>query len=575
KGYTALTNGAIDVWNTTSDLADAASKSAMTIAANGIDQSVSAIGDARDRLQERFGASATAAPTAEPTEAPTATPAPTPSPTPVPTPTPAPINDSGALPVYLPETTADPSTALGILQGMMLRDRSVIPMDFASEPEPVEEPTEAPTAEPTATPTTVPTATPTVAPTATPTTAPTATPTPTAKPTATPTTTPQPSAAPTASATTADNALAATATTVKPTEDAQAADAPTEAPTDEPTDAPTTTPTATPTQAPTPTPTVQPTAAPTPTIAPTATPTVEPTQAPTAEPTATPVPTPTATPVMITLAPTPEITPEPTLDPSLIIKPVGDATVYYFDASRAYHYAPNCVNMTNAHPHTLSEAIADGKRPCGNCGTPDASVLELVDPVWTDEAARFHMSNECDAFQGKWNLNTIEGAIADGYKPCPVCRADEYIAALGISAEPTPSPTPAPSPSPSPTIAAALLPKSAAEATVYYYDVSVSYHYASSCKNMPDGTQPHTLAEAVRSGKHSCGSCNTPDASILDAENVVWADDSGHYHLSDDCAAFTGIWTLVSLDDALEDGLRPCAVCGASEYTLAAGRSWN
>lgn len=117
-----------------------------------------------------------------------------------------------------------------------------------------------------------------------------------------------------------------------------------------------------------------------------------------------------------------------------------------------------------------------------------------------------------------------------------------------------------------------LMPKPAGEAVVYYNSNGVNYHMASSCKNM-GSAHAGTLADAVEKGLRRCKNCLTPDASILDAENVVWIDESGNFHLYDDCAEFNGKWSLMTLSDALAAGNVPCAACQAGLYMAACGEA--
>ena len=43
-------------------------------------------------------------------------------------------------------------------------------------------------------------------------------------------------------------------------------------------------------------------------------------------------------------------------------------------------------------------------------------------------------------------------------------------------------------------------------------------------------------------------------------------DDQHICHTSDECASFSGGWTLVPRDEALEAGYAGCPDCGADEY---------
>ena len=61
-----------------------------------------------------------------------------------------------------------------------------------------------------------------------------------------------------------------------------------------------------------------------------------------------------------------------------------------------------------------------------------------------------------------------------------------------------------------------------------------------------------------------CKNCQSPDASILDAEHVVWTDEAMVFHLSDECGRFSGMWSLKTLEDALSEGYEPCPDCFGS-----------
>ena len=139
---------------------------------------------------------------------------------------------------------------------------------------------------------------------------------------------------------------------------------------------------------------------------------VVPTPAPTAEPTPTPKPTPEPTPVVVS--------------PSTPLKSVGDMTVYYYDASRAYHVGPDCKGMSGAPAHTISQALAAGKRACGNCNPPSADLIGL--PVlWLDENGLCHTTNSCPAFSGNPRFIQRDEALAKGMTGCTGCGADEYL----------------------------------------------------------------------------------------------------------------------------------------------------
>lgn len=130
---------------------------------------------------------------------------------------------------------------------------------------------------------------------------------------------------------------------------------------------------------------------------------------------------------------------------------------------------------------------------------------------------------------------------------------------------PTEKPTAKPTVAPTPVVSVDLKPKPAGEATVYYKKGGKRYHMTENCsgmKNAPAGT----LADAVSANYKSCSSCKSPDPAILEAEDVVWADENNLFHLSDECTNFTGTWSLMTLADALENGYSPCTTCKAGLY---------
>ncbi len=131
------------------------------------------------------------------------------------------------------------------------------------------------------------------------------------------------------------------------------------------------------------------------------------------------------------------------------------------------------------------------------------------------------------------------------------------------TAEPTPTPTPEPTPTPVPDVPV----KAPGDATVYYNKEGKLYHMRSSCKKMTSA-KPHTLAEAVEAGKQKCNACGSPDAAVLEAKDVVWADEKKVFHTTDECAKFEGQWTLIALEDALKGEYTPCPECRADIYAI-------
>ena len=127
------------------------------------------------------------------------------------------------------------------------------------------------------------------------------------------------------------------------------------------------------------------------------------------------------------IVPKPTATPEPlVVHPATPLKDAGEAIVYYFDASKGYHLAPECKGMSGAPAHTLAEAIAAGKRACGNC-KPAAAELVGLPALWLDANGLCHTSDACASFKGQYSLIARDDALAQGLQGCSDCGADEYL----------------------------------------------------------------------------------------------------------------------------------------------------
>ncbi len=139
----------------------------------------------------------------------------------------------------------------------------------------------------------------------------------------------------------------------------------------------------------------------------------------------------------------------------------------------------------------------------------------------------------------------------------------------------SPKPTMVPSPSsvPGSTELLAIDPdttplptlKPVGDAIVYHTTSGKSYHMSESCIGM-SGAKPYTLAESVANGFGSCGNCFPPKPAILKQENVFWCDEENVFHTSDECSSFTGVWSLITLEDAMEQENIACTECGAAGY---------
>lgn len=334
-------------------------------------------------------------------------------------------------------------------------------------------------------------------------------------------------------------------------------------------------------------------------------------------------------PVADTEAPsgTPEPTPEPTPAPTMTlrVKPAAEARVYYNATGNYYHMQSSCLRMSGAAMHTLAEAVADGKSRCEECGTPDASILDVPYVAWVDKNNVYHTGDSCAKFEGLWTLISLNDAINGDYTACPACEAELYTALYAdaaaeaaamatpaptageeAAAEPSPtaeeentaepspavegentaepSPTaeegteatevpasteatmntPAPeagSPTPVPTL------KPVGEAIVYHSYNGRFYHRHETCVNMT-GSNPYKLSE-IGDGYRRCRTCDAPDIEMLGKE-CLWIDENSLCHTSDECANFAGEFNFILIDDAIEQGLTACPLCGADTFLVPA-----
>lgn len=271
---------------------------------------------------------------------------------------------------------------------------------------------------------------------------------------------------------------------------------------------------------------------------------------------------------------TPKVTTPPTATPivQVEVKNPGEAVVYFNQSGTCYHMAESCKNMNTAAQHTLAEAVAAGKIRCRTCGSPAGELLEAENVLWTDENQVLHTTDECTDFEGLWNLVSLDDGLAEGYTLCESCHADAFCLSAGIELPtPTPEPTLTPSPVPDPTatpeprtVTPSVTLKPAGEATVYHSSNGSYYHRFEVCKGM-SGSSTYTLAECVDGNYKRCRTCDAPLPELV-GEMCLWIDENQACHTSDSCSLFSGRYTLMLRDEALEKGMSGCIECGADEY---------
>ncbi len=118
------------------------------------------------------------------------------------------------------------------------------------------------------------------------------------------------------------------------------------------------------------------------------------------------------------------------------------------------------------------------------------------------------------------------------------------------------------------TLARTFTVKSAGEATVYYNDGSKYYHRSEQCGSMRTSTA-HRFEETRDKKYRQCSGCAAPAKNLLGETEIAWVDAANVAHLSDECSAFEGDWTLMTAAQAIEDGCTGCIVCGANRYLEA------
>ena len=128
----------------------------------------------------------------------------------------------------------------------------------------------------------------------------------------------------------------------------------------------------------------------------------------------------------------PDPTPEPTPESySFAVKPAGEAIVFFnIGSGKFYHMTNVCGSMKDADTHTFAETAVNIHRPCERCTPPDKALLDETYIVWLDESETAHLSDECAAFEGTWNIVSAAAANEAGYTGCAACDADRYLEVL-------------------------------------------------------------------------------------------------------------------------------------------------
>lgn len=223
------------------------------------------------------------------------------------------------------------------------------------------------------------------------------------------------------------------------------------------------------------------------------------------------------------------------------------------------------------------DAAADNLLHIGAIASDQAEIMlermeDVADAIW--ESSKVDLSYGIDAgvALGQRAKHTIGGWLnALDREASGTQETIEPSAEASISPDPTAAVTPKPTAAPTPEPTEAAHPfrvKPAAEATVYYNAGGKCYHMASACGSMQTSAA-HTLGETLNENNHRCSVCGTPEKSILDEEYIVWVDENGIAHLSDQCGDFAGKWSLLPAAEAVESDMLSCESCEADLYLAA------
>ena len=217
--------------------------------------------------------------------------------------------------------------------------------------------------------------------------------------------------------------------------------------------------------------------------------------------------------------------PKPTDDPL-------DAIVYYSEAGKYFHSAPDCSGMQGAQPHSLRDAYAAGKGACPACFVPQTTSLPVTATLAPqtqiyvyamENSIYYHAAADCSGMENPQRM-LMEDAIAKNMSPCPVCleaQGEIDSAVVYVAAE----------------------------------DPALSfYHGRAACPDLSGGFKALPLSDALSRGLSLCPQCAY-------SATAFYTDPAGDFYHSDpDCAGALPE-NEISPALALEDGLMPCPDC--------------
>ena len=242
--------------------------------------------------------------------------------------------------------------------------------------------------------------------------------------------------------------------------------------------------------------------------------------------------------------------------------------VYCTNGGTYYHSASTTCGMKNGTRVTLSLALVLGKKKCPDC--IDEKIYENTDEdkqttsssssssssgvmvYGTANGDYYHTDPNCGGMKNASRV-TLKQALDIGRPACPVCCAS-------------------------------------AEKTVYASSESKYYHSYAGCSNLKNPVSG-TLAQALTYNLTACPKCwNSNGTANKDAQNKVDEDDgnSGYsgifvyasesgstYHANKNCSKVPSDANRVLLEQAIDDGKKPCSGCASYADDTVYGVSGN
>ncbi len=234
-------------------------------------------------------------------------------------------------------------------------------------------------------------------------------------------------------------------------------------------------------------------------------------------------------------------------EPCPVCASSANDTVYAQKGNAYYHKISTCSGMTNPVKGTLAQALVHGLKKCPICYATSSddtsssgkyvSGTSGINVYATAAGKYYHTNANCSNITGTPIKITLETALNYGKSACPVCAA-------------------------------------AGNKTVYATKGGKYYHYSSS--DAGSSAYKGTLDQALAYGFKPCPNCVTNTDSSEERTNShkftsgtsgidVYVTATGKYfHTKSNCTNISGTTGTVTLETALNYGLKACPDCAAS-----------